>query len=193
MSFSREMMVCAAGSVLSLVTGAIFLNYVIMPAVVRHGDVVSVPDVAGRPVREAEETLKREGFGFKVGETRYDPNTREGRIVAQSPRPKALAKRGRRVYLTISRGEQLHEVPDIQGVSLRQAELQLRNSGFKVGRVTYRSSEDIPRGVIVSQHPLPGDSVGRGVPVNLTVSTGSPEPTPGEDATAEPSTPADDE
>jgi serine/threonine-protein kinase len=193
MSFLREMTVFAVSSVFSLVTGVVFLNYVVMPVVVRHGAVVSVPDVAGLPLREAEETLKREGFGFKVGGARYDPNVREGFIVAQSPRPKALAKRGRRVYLTISRGEQLYDVPDIQGVSLRQAELQIRNSGLKVGRVTYRSSEEIPRGVIVSQHPLPGDSIGRGGAIDLVVSTGFPEIAPGEETTEEPSTPVGDE
>lgn len=178
MSFSREITLFAAGSIVSLVAGAILLNYAVMPLVVRHGDVIRVPNVARLSVREAEETLKREGFGVKIGGTRYDPAVGEGLVVAQSPRAKALAKRGRRIYVTISKGGQLYAVPDVEGVSLRQAELQIKNNGLKLGRVTYRPSEDVPKGVIVSQRPAADDSVGRSVPVDLVVSSGPPEPVP---------------
>lgn len=170
------MVLFAAGSIISLIVGAILLNYAIMPVVVRHGDVVRVPDVTRLSIGEAEKTLKREGFGLKVGGTRYDPSVAEGLIVTQSPRSKAVAKRGRRIYVTISKGGQLYEVPLVEGVSLRQAELRIKNTGLKVGRVTYQASDDVPKGVIVSQYPAAYDSVGLGVPIDLAVSAGSPEP-----------------
>ena len=186
MSFPREIALFAAGSIVSLIVGAILLNYAVMPLIVRHGDVIKVPNVTRLSVREAEETLKREGFGLKVGGVRYDPTVGEGLVVAQSPRAHALAKRERRIYVTISKGGQLYAVPDVERVSLRQAELQIKNNGLKVGRVTYRSSEDVPKGVIVSQHPASDDSVGRGVPVDLVVSSGPPEPVPADTSTLPP-------
>lgn len=175
MGIVRETKLFVGGAVISLLAGAVILNYLLMPALVRHSDVQRVPDVVRLPPGEAENRLEGRGFGLKVAGARYDPQVPEGLIVSQSPKAGSLAKRGRRIYAITSRGGQLHTVPDVQGVSLRQAELLLGNDGLRLGGVTYQASEEMPKDIVVSQNPAPGASMNAGSPVNLVVSSGHPE------------------
>lgn len=184
MGIIRETKLFVGGAVISLLAGAVILNYLVMPAFVRHGDVHRVPDVVRLPPEEAEERLEAKGFGLKVAGTRYDPEVPEGRVVSQSPKAGSLAKTGRRIYAITSRGGQLYTVPDVQGVSLRQAELLLGNEGLKPGRVTYQASEEVPKDVVVSQNPEQGTSVRAGTLVNLVVSSGLAESTTPDDPSA---------
>jgi beta-lactam-binding protein with PASTA domain len=159
---------CAFGA------GLIIMDRVVMPRVVGHGDVVIVPDVTENTVEEAQRMLE-ESHLFCVKESEvYDPVVPEGYVISQNPRPYSNVKKGRRIYVVVSRGSEQLTVPDVtRGISLRQAEIELKSSGFEMGSVAYQSSDDVPKGVVMSQSPLPHGTALRGSFINVTVSSGS--------------------
>ena len=95
-----------------------------------------------------------------------------------SPQPEARQqiKKGRRVFVDVSRGPRLYSVPAVVGSSMREARLQLAGSQLAVGRVRYVSvsSGSFPEGAVIKQRPRAGRSLPRGTRVNLEVSSGSP-------------------
>jgi serine/threonine-protein kinase len=94
-------------------------------------------------------------------------------VLSQKPRAYSKIKKGRRIHVVVSKGSELLTVPNItRGISLRTAEIELKSVGFELGSVTHQSSEDIPKGVVLSQSPSPNTVAPRGTFVNVTVSRG---------------------
>ena len=105
---------------------------------------------------------------------RYVPDKEypEGYVVAQNPVPLQIVKPHRRVYLTISGGEQLAVVPDLKGRSLRDTKFALDRSGLKLGAVLRQISKEFPEGTIISQDIASGAKVKHGSYIGVTESTG---------------------
>jgi excisionase family DNA binding protein len=74
-------------------------------------------------------------------------------------------------------GESLQavEVPGLIGLALPEAEEVIDEVGLEQGTVNEKPSYAIPAGTVAAQEPAVGVEVDRGVPVNLMVSSGSPE------------------
>ncbi len=62
------------------------------------------------------------------------------------------------------------EVPDVTGLQLDNAQRRLEDLGFKVDVVPVRN-EEVPEGEVISQDPVGGSNVKKGVEVKLEVST----------------------
>ncbi|HID95865.1 MAG TPA: PASTA domain-containing protein [Candidatus Latescibacteria bacterium] len=146
-----------------------------MPWVVKHGQDVEVPDVTEKGLEEARDILQKRGLLLVVERQEENEELPEGAVISQSPPPYSWVKRGRRVFVAISRGARLYEVPDVRGVSQRQAMLILDQIGFKTGTITGQPSYEFPKGVVISQIPEPGELAGKDVLIDLVVSTGPPE------------------
>src|SRR5512139_3016620 len=63
-------------------------------------------------------------------------------------------------------------VPDVQGLTLAQAQAKIRGLGLTVGTVTQKASETVDKGTFMDQSPEPNTELASGRPVSLTVSTG---------------------
>jgi len=68
-------------------------------------------------------------------------------------------------------------VPNLQGVSLRQARLLLQKSGHGVGQISWMYTEDFPENVVISSAPGYKAEVFQGEVIDLLVSQGSVPPT----------------
>jgi beta-lactam-binding protein with PASTA domain len=150
----------------------ILFNYVILPIYVRHGSTLTVPDVTGLPLEEAQRTLKAEGLQPVEGGSRSDPKIPPGNVVSQNPPPSAVVKGGRHIYLTISGGEPRALVPELRGRSPRDAKFALERNGLTLGAVEYSSSDLYPENTIMSQSVEPGMELARGQAVGIVVSRG---------------------
>lgn len=126
---------------------AVALNLVAMAAVIvavvlitfrwinsytEHGIAIKVPDVTGMYEAEGIQNLAQKelvGIGADYIYVKGEPG---GKILSQRPAGEAKVKRGRKIYLTVSSGNQpMITVPDIaDNSSLRQAESRLRAAGF---------------------------------------------------------------
>jgi len=105
----------------------------------------------------ARELLGRQGYDVSL--------SGEGaRVLAQDPLPGTEARRGTTVSLTLAAPEAsgVPVMPDLRGLSVREALARLRALAIPVGRVR-------GTGVVVDQSPEPGLPVRRRAPVALTL------------------------
>jgi serine/threonine-protein kinase len=65
------------------------------------------------------------------------------------------------------------EVPYLRGMSLRQAEISLQESGLRLGSAHYVSGIDAPAGAVIGTHPEARVLVERGRVVDVDISSGA--------------------
>lgn len=150
----------------------ILFNYILLPAYVRHGGTLSVPDVVGVKLEDAVTKIEEAGLQAVQADSRPDPERPMGTVINQNPGPGSVVKHGRRVYLTISGGEIQVAVPSLRGRSTRDAKFALERYGLKLGSITYASSRSFPENTIMEQSVQPDARVSKGTVVNITVSRG---------------------
>lgn len=145
----------------------------IMPSYTRHDTSVQVPNVEDRPFDEAKTAMERKGLSVQRQVGRYNPNVDRGIVVDQTPLASATVKPGRRVYLTVNTGEvPMVNIPDLNGVSVREAKNRISSARLEVGTVQPDSIPSPYANTITRQSPAPGDSLQRGATVDLWYSTG---------------------
>ncbi len=150
----------------------LLLDNIILPWYVNQGGTLAVPDVVGMQEAAAFRVLDSLHLEPRRGEVRPDKEYPEGYVVAQNPLPLQIVKPNRRIYLTISGGEQLAIVPDLKGRSLRDTKFSLERSGLKLGAVLREISKEFPEGTVISQDLTAGAKVKRGSYIGVTESTG---------------------
>jgi serine/threonine-protein kinase len=159
------------------VTGALFIllfvtDTFIMPWYVHQGGTMTVPNVIGMKEEEAIRALDKMNLQPRRGEVRPDNKYPEGYVVMQNPLPDQVVKSERRIYLTISGGEQMVLVPALKGRTLRDSKFALDRSGLRQGGIQYQVSVDFPEGTIISQDAIPGSKVRKGTYIGVLVSAG---------------------
>lgn len=100
--------------------------------VVSKGSPVEVPEVTGSSVEDATAELEDSGLKVKISSERVNSEFDKGQIAEQSPAPGREAAAGDTVTLTISKGPEMVEVPDVVGDTVDDARKALENAGFKV-------------------------------------------------------------
>ena len=158
---------------IGIVALVLFLfNDFLMPWYVKHGGEVIVPSVSGMRLEVAQHVLDSIGLVTKLGDKRNDKNFPEGTVINQNPISGRMVNKGRRVYLTVSSGEQLVIVPTLKGRTLRDAKFQLERQELKLGSVEYQTSDEFPENTVIEQKVSPGISVHKDVYVSVIVSRG---------------------
>lgn len=134
---------------------------------------VAVPNVEGKPLVEAERLLKDRRLVPKVWREIYDPDVPRGNIIDQTPGPDDIVKANRTILLTVSKGPEMVQVPDLRGKSLREAEIALSSQGLIMGTKEYKNFPGVEEGLIAAQNPIALSKVKSGTKIDLTLSRGS--------------------
>ncbi len=162
-------------TIASLILGGIGIlwlaNSFIMPEYTRHEQGVSVPDVTRISYEKAVEKLESSGLRYELASRRAQSSYPANYVLDQDPKPLKIVKPNRKVYLTInSETRPKAVVPNVTNMSLRNATIQIENSGLMVGTITYESNRF--RNTVLRQSLAPSDTVAKGIAVNLIVSDG---------------------
>jgi beta-lactam-binding protein with PASTA domain len=156
------------------VAGGLFLvllDFLIMPAYTNYDEGLTVPDVSGVSLQEAEKQLTSYGLRYKVAERRSNAAYPADYIIDQTPSPAEIVKPNRKVYLTVNTvANPTVKVPDVVDLSKRNAEIQLQNYGLKVGTISFESSRF--KSSVLRQSVPAGKVVPKGTTVDLAVSDG---------------------
>jgi beta-lactam-binding protein with PASTA domain len=156
----------------------LLLDRIIMPQLVRHNEQIVVPDIIEMTVAEAESTLTDRGLQLVETGREYDPFIPPGMVLSQQPEGGNLVKgKGRAIEVIISRGGEKVTVPNLQGVSLRQARLLLERDNLGLGEISWMYTEDFPENVVISSAPGYKAQVYQGEVIDLLVSQGPVPPT----------------
>ena len=122
------------GAMVAVVVAAVFITFRWIDSYTEHGVAIVVPDITGLQEEEAISKLAQADLTGVADDYIYIKGVPVGEITAQRPEANAKVKRGRKIYLTVSSGNQpMIAVPDVaDNSSLRQAESRLRAAGFKL-------------------------------------------------------------
>lgn len=151
--------------VLAIVAGTMLLAF--GPA----APLVTVPEVVGKPSKNAKERLEAKRLKMSVVNYEYNPNVKEGSVIAISPYAGKLVRAGREVRAVVSRGSRNVKVPAVKGLLVEEAVSKLTNLDLQVGD-TERKSSDKPPDTVMGQTPPAGTVLNRKGKVDLLVSGG---------------------
>lgn len=156
-----------------LLTGYVLVNFVLMPNLTRQGVSVRVPNVINQPFEQARAEIESLDLNVERIVQRYNVNFPRDVVLDQNPPPDATVKPGRHVYVTVNSGRlQRVAVPDVGGLSLREAVNRLRARGLEVEETLPDSIPAPNQNTVTRQQPAPGDSLTEGSSVSLWYSTG---------------------
>ena len=133
-------------------------------------ETAEVPDVTGKSDTEAAQILQDAGFVLTLPTQEFSSKA-AGTVLAQDPKAGASVAKGASVTLTVSKGQELVEVPDVVGDGQSAARKALEAMGFDV-RGVEEFSDTVDKGYVISQNPSSGLPAYKGTTVTITVSKG---------------------
>ena len=119
---------------LVLVLGArIFLNLF-----TRHARELTVPDFSNLTLLEAEHLATKNHMRVEVTDSVFLKRMKKGAVYRQSPAPGSRVKKDKRIILTINANiGKMVTMPDLVGLSMRQAKAELLSRGLVLGKLVY--------------------------------------------------------
>ncbi|MDQ1011312.1 beta-lactam-binding protein with PASTA domain/serine/threonine protein kinase [Streptomyces sp. V4I23] len=137
----------------------------------RGPKIVKVPDVAGRPLAEAERELRRVGLAPGVVTREFDDTVPQGSVISTDPEPGSSRSPDSAVSLVVSKGAPI-DVPDVTGDSVEDATAELEEAGLKVKVAARRINSPHEAGAVARQSAAEGTRLAAGDTITLTVSKG---------------------
>lgn len=135
---------------------------------------VEVPALVNLPPDQAKGILDKNGLLYMLDSTGdYSNEVAAGKILSQYPLGGTEVKKGRRVWVKISKGYKSVEVPVLRGLSLRQAEISLQQAGLSLGRVRRVRHLSVPSGAVIGSSPPAHTTTEKGREVHLDLSEGT--------------------
>lgn len=114
---------------------------------------VQVPNVIDLSLRNAE--IQLQNYGLVVGTKSYESSRFKNVILRQSIPVGATVEKGTIVDLVVSDGlgDKIVTVPEIIGLTLSEAQLKLREAGFRVEEVQFRPTKDVAPNTVLDFSP----------------------------------------
>ncbi len=130
---------------------------------------LDAPRVVGLSQAEAEQKIDAAGLEVEYAVAVYSTSVDEGVVLASDPGPGERILPGEAVTLTLSLGEEMHDLPKLRGLTLDQARDTLTEVKLVVGKVKEDYSEVVPKGKVISSDPGHGTKKAEDLPVNAVV------------------------
>ena len=132
-------------------------------------DYVTVPDVTGRTATEAQAILARAGFSTFEQEE-YSSTVDKDYVIRQSPSGNSMLERGGAVTIVVSQGLELVTIPDVVGLTMKEATSKLLAAGLSVSKTgnTDDDAEVIEQTPPASPTTADKDKVEKGTLVTIT-------------------------
>jgi hypothetical protein len=126
-----------------------------------------VPAVVGRLYEVAASALQ--SIGFKVSRRTIASAEPVDTVIAQDPAANKLASVGSTITLTVSKGSETRDVPDVTSMDLDAAKATLEAAGFKVDVQARQTSDPAQDNVVLEEVPAGGTRATPGSTVTVIV------------------------
>ncbi len=159
-----------------IAAGILFILLIWLSIFTRHGQARPVPDFYGLTIQESQKLAKKKKLKIEVNDSVYTKIVPRGCVVEQNPKTDHRVKKNRRVILTINAFTPEYVImPDLVGLSARQAYSIIESTGLEAGNPIYRP--DLTIDFVLDQFfdgesISAGDSIQKGSEVILVLGKG---------------------
>lgn len=133
----------------------------------------SIPDVSGKTVEQATATLQSAGYTVGTQTQVFSDSVASGSVVSTDPPAGTKADAGTKVNLSVSKGKDQIEVPDLSGMTSDQAKQALTKAGLTAKAGTSQHSDTVDKDKVMSQDPAAGTKVDKNSTVTYIISLGA--------------------
>lgn len=144
--------------------------------ITNHGEYLVVPEVKGKNYIQVQDELENQGFEVIIQDSIYIDSLAPNAIIKQFPEPEATVKVNRVIYLTVNcTVPPTITMPNLIGMSFRNAILELRSLGLKMGDTTF--IPDMAKNAVKDQlsdgvQIKPGSPIRMGSKIDLLIGSG---------------------
>jgi len=141
-----------------------------------HGQTIEVPDLTGYTIDEAREMTKAKELRFDLVDSVYNNERKKGTVIDQNPPAGFQVKKNRRILITSNAfNPEKVNMPNVVGVSHRQAKSMLKSVGLEVGKLIHVPDiaiNNVLRQQLDNKEVAPGAMVEKGTKVDLVLGSG---------------------
>lgn len=153
-----------------ILASAAFLSAITAMRVAIHGREVTMPNLVGKKISEANQLLRSSGLVLRVADRVYS-DLPANVVVRQTPTAGLLMKVSQQAHVVVSLGQRQLTIPRLAGMTLRISRIEMLRAGLQIGEVSNISIANEPPDTVVMQNPKPG--TGAATPrVDVLVSQG---------------------
>ena len=164
----RNLLIALVLVVVLIVGAMVFLN-----VATKHNQELVVPDFSNMTVPEAQAAASQAGMRVEVTDSVFVKRMKKGAVRDQNPSPGSKVKQGRRITLTINAlNAKKVTMPNLVGLSLRQALAELQSRGLTPGKLIYvedLATNNVLRQLRGNREIQPGESIESETVINLVL------------------------
>ncbi len=142
-----------------------------------HGQKIAVPNLSKMSLLKMKVVLDKANLSYKILDTiAYNPNYPPMTVIEQNPDFGEYVKENRKIYIKLNpSGFSKIKIPNLLGKTKRQAILELKSMGFKIGTFSYIQSRgrNVVRGLSFNGKKIKnGDMIPKTSKINLILANG---------------------
>jgi beta-lactam-binding protein with PASTA domain len=139
-----------------ILASAAFLSAITAMRIAIHGREVTMPNLVGKNVAEADHLLRSSGLLLRVADRIYS-DLPINVVVRQTPPPGMQMKVSQQAHVILSLGQRQLSVPALEGKSLRASRIELLRAGLQIGEVSSVTLPEAAGDTVLIQNPRPGN------------------------------------
>lgn len=165
--------VAAAFVVVSIVVCVVIFGF---SDVFSHVPEVEVPNLVGQVYDEVVNDPQYSNIKIEKKEEAFSSEYEAGIIIEQETKAGTKIKENQTLYVTVSKGISMQDVPDVYGKTEAEARDILKEEGLDVAvATTQQFDETVPKGCVIKTNPARGEQLKSGEKVQLYISMGTVE------------------
>ncbi len=133
---------------------------------------ITMPDFTGISFENAQKICSKLALELKVEDEIYSNIYEKGIVISQNLKPKSKIKKGRVVYVILSKGSKLVTTPDITNTLKSKAIIEIKNNDLDEGYESVIFSPIYKENFIIAQYPPPGVQIQFKSRINFLKSAG---------------------
>lgn len=143
------------GLLVFILASAGFLSAITAMRIAVHGREVTMPNLVGKNVIEANALLRSRGLILRVADRAYS-DLPMNVVIRQTPPPGMLMKVSQQAHVVLSLGQRQLTIPTLEGNTLRASRIELLRTGLQIGEVSSIASAQAAADTVLIQNPRPG-------------------------------------
>jgi len=132
---------------------------------------IAVPQIANETAAQAASELNKRGLKLRIDKVVFNEQLAAGVIISQVPPASIRVRKGDAVSVIVSKGPNLIKMPDVVGLSLREAMVRLHGTNLEIGNKTYIFAT-ARENTVLAQAVAPDSFIAAHTSVDLLVSKG---------------------